>query len=34
VRDSLTYHRYEIVLPDEVREGAKHALERMLELGA
>jgi quinolinate synthase len=34
VRDSLIYHRYEIVLPDEVRAGAKYALERMLELGA
>jgi quinolinate synthase len=34
VRDSLIHRRYEIVLPDEVREGAKHALERMLELGA
>jgi quinolinate synthase len=34
VRDALSYRRYEIVLPDEVREGAKHALERMLELGA
>jgi quinolinate synthase len=34
VRDSLINRRYEIVLPDDVREGAKHALERMLELGA
>jgi quinolinate synthase len=34
VRDSLMHRRYEIVLPDEVREGAKQALERMLELGA
>ena len=34
VLDALTHRRYEIVLPDDVREGAKHALERMLELGA
>jgi quinolinate synthase len=34
VRDSLINRRYEIVLPDDVREGARHALERMLELGA
>ncbi|MGA2409829.1 MAG: quinolinate synthase NadA [Candidatus Binataceae bacterium] len=34
VLDSLRYHRYEITLPDDVREGAKRALERMLELGA
>ena len=34
VRDSLINRRYAIVLPDDVREGAKHALERMLELGA
>ncbi len=32
--DSLRNLRYEITLPDEVREGAKRALERMLELGA
>jgi quinolinate synthase len=32
--DSLVNLRYEITLSDEVREGAKHALERMLELGA
>jgi len=34
VLDSLRHHRYEIVLPADVREGARHALERMLELGA
>ena len=34
VLDSLRHHRYEIALPDDVREGAKRALERMLELGA
>ncbi|HVA81105.1 MAG TPA: quinolinate synthase NadA [Candidatus Binataceae bacterium] len=34
VRDSLKNLRYEIELPDEVRAGAKRALERMLELGA
>src|SRR5260370_266059 len=32
--DSLRHLRYEIRLSDEVREGAKHALEQMLELGA
>jgi quinolinate synthase len=32
--DSLRNLRYEITLSDEVREGAKHALEQMLELGA
>ena len=32
--DSLRHLRYEIDLPDEVREGARQALERMLELGA
>ena len=32
--DSLKNLRYEIELPEEVREGAKRALERMLELGA
>jgi quinolinate synthase len=34
VRDSLVNLRYEITMPAEVREGARHALERMLELGA
>jgi quinolinate synthase len=34
VHDSLINMRYEITLPAEVREGARHALERMLELGA
>jgi quinolinate synthase len=34
VLDSLIHRRYEITLTDEVRDGAKHALERMLELGA
>jgi quinolinate synthase len=32
--DSLRNLRYEITLSDEVREGARRALERMLELGA
>src|SRR6266446_7889128 len=32
--DSLRNLRYEITLTNEVREGAKHALEQMLELGA
>jgi quinolinate synthase len=32
--DSLNNLRYEITLSDDVREGAKQALERMLELGA
>jgi quinolinate synthase len=32
--DSLRHLRYEIELSDEVREGARAALERMLELGA
>ena len=32
--DSLIHLRYEITLSDEVREGAKRALERMLELSA
>src|ERR1700730_8046598 len=32
--DSLRNLRYEIELPEEVREGARRALERMLELGA
>jgi quinolinate synthase len=30
--DSLKYLRYEIELTDDVREGAKRALEKMLEL--
>jgi len=34
VRDSLENLRYEIVLGDDVREGARRALERMLELSA
>jgi quinolinate synthase len=34
VRDALVNLRYEINLPDDVREGARRALERMLELGA
>jgi quinolinate synthase len=34
VRDSLQNLRYEIVMPDDVRDGARRALERMLELGA
>ena len=33
-RDSLINLRYEIELPDEVSEGAKRALDRMLELSA
>jgi quinolinate synthase len=32
--DSLRNLRYEVTLSSEVREGARHALERMLELGA
>jgi quinolinate synthase len=32
--DSLVNLRYEITLPEDVRAGAQHALERMLELGA
>ena len=32
--DSLQHLRYEIELPEKVREGAKRALTRMLELGA
>ena len=32
VLESLREMRYEIMLPDDVREGAQHALERMLEL--
>jgi quinolinate synthase len=32
--DSLRHLRYEIVLSDDVRDGARRALERMLELGA
>ena len=34
VADSLEHLRYVIELPAEVREGARRALERMLELGA
>ncbi len=34
VRDSLEHLRYEITLADDVREGARRALERMLELSA
>ena len=34
VADSLEHLRYAIELPAEVREGARRALERMLELGA
>ena len=34
VRDALINLRYEITMADEVREGARRALERMLELGA
>ncbi len=34
VLDSLEHLRYEITLDDDVREGAKRALERMLELSA
>jgi quinolinate synthase len=34
VRDSLVNLRHEVTLTDEVREGARRALERMLELGA
>jgi len=34
VRDALINLRYEITMGDEVREGARRALERMLELGA
>ncbi|HLW70256.1 MAG TPA: quinolinate synthase NadA [Candidatus Binataceae bacterium] len=33
-RDSLEHLRYEITLSEEVREGARRALERMLELSA
>jgi quinolinate synthase len=32
--DSLRHLRFEIELPEDVREGARRALERMLELGA
>ena len=32
--DSLRNLRYEVNLPDDVREGARRALERMLELSA
>jgi quinolinate synthase len=34
VRDALINLRYDIAMADEVREGARRALERMLELGA
>jgi quinolinate synthase len=34
VRDSLINLRYEIAMPNEVREGARRALERMMELGS
>jgi quinolinate synthase len=34
VRDALVNLRYEITMADEVREGARRALERMLELGS
>jgi len=34
VRDALVNLRYDIAMADEVREGARQALERMLELGA
>jgi quinolinate synthase len=34
VLDSLQNLRYEITLDDDVREGAKRALEKMLELSA
>jgi quinolinate synthase len=34
VCDALTNLRYEIIMANEVREGARRALERMLELGA
>jgi quinolinate synthase len=34
VRDSLQNLRFEITMPDHVRDGARRALERMLELGA
>jgi quinolinate synthase len=34
VRDALISLRYEITMGDEVREGARRALERMLELGS
>jgi quinolinate synthase len=34
VRDALVNLRFEITLPEAVREGARRALERMLELGA
>jgi quinolinate synthase len=34
VRDALVNLRYEITMADEVREGARRALERMMELGS
>jgi quinolinate synthase len=34
VHDALTNLRYEITMADEVRQGARRALDRMLELGA
>jgi quinolinate synthase len=34
VRDALINLRYEITMADEVREGARQALERMMELGS
>ena len=34
VRDSLREGRYEITLPEEVRDGAQRSLDRMLELNA
>jgi len=34
VRDALVNLRYEIIMEDEVREGARRALERMIELGS
>ncbi len=34
VRDALVNLRYEITMPDEVRDGARRALERMIQLGS
>ncbi|HJU11899.1 MAG TPA: quinolinate synthase NadA, partial [Candidatus Binataceae bacterium] len=34
VQDALTHLRYEITMPEEVRHGARRALERMMELGS
>jgi quinolinate synthase len=34
VLDSLRHHRYEILLPEDVRVGAERSLERMLQLSA